>query len=85
MCKKSIPKKISAIKKNFPKNIIFPKGFLLYRAKKPVFVIKWWGFLKIFKIRSGSYLGQAYQHMYKKTELKSRWTVPLSLLFIGLV
>jgi hypothetical protein len=38
-------------------NIIFPKGFLLHRAKEAVFVIKSWGFLKNFKIRSCSYLG----------------------------
>jgi hypothetical protein len=26
-------------------------------VKKAMFVVKWWGFLKNFKIRSGSYLG----------------------------
>ncbi len=57
---------ISAIKKNFPKNIMFPKGFLLNRAKKAVFVVKSWGFLKNLKIRSGSYSGLGLSIYVKK-------------------
>jgi hypothetical protein len=35
--------------KNFPKNLIFPKEFLLNRVKKIFFDLKSWGPLKNFK------------------------------------
>ncbi len=60
----------------FPKNIIFPKGYLFNRTKNVGFHIKSRGPLKNVKTRSGpsSGLGLSICH---KTELKSRWTVPL--------
>jgi hypothetical protein len=48
---------ISAIHKNFPKNKMFPRRFLLNRVKKIFFDLKLWGPLKNFKTRSGPYLG----------------------------
>jgi hypothetical protein len=58
--------KFSAILKNFLKNIILPKGFLLNRVKKIFFDLKSWGPLKKFKIRSGSYSGLALSIYVKK-------------------
>ncbi len=43
-----------------------------------MFVVKSWGLLKNFKIRSGSYSGLGRLIYVKKTELKSCWTVPLT-------
>jgi hypothetical protein len=50
------------MKKNLPKNIIFPKGVLLYCAKKAVFVIKSWGFLKNLKLETFHIHAEAYQY-----------------------
>jgi hypothetical protein len=65
--------------KKIPKNLIFPKGFFLNHVKKIFFDLKSWGPPKKFKIRSGSYSGLALSLNVKKTKLKSRWTVPLSI------
>jgi hypothetical protein len=78
-CKNNIPKLFSAIKKHFPKYIIFLIGSLLYREKKAVLVQKSWGLLKNFKIRSGFIFRPRPINICKSTELKSRWTVPLSM------
>jgi hypothetical protein len=60
------------------KYIIFLKGFLLNRVKKSLFDLKSWEPLKIFFIRSDSYSRPSPISICQKTQLKSRWTVPLS-------
>ncbi len=50
--------------------------------KKTFFDLKSWGPLKNFKTRSGPYLGLGLSINVKKTEWKSRWTVPLNLVYL---
>jgi hypothetical protein len=54
------------IYKNFPKNIIFPKGFPLNRMKNIFLDLKSWGPLINFKVRSGSYSGLGLSIYFKK-------------------
>ncbi len=56
--------------KIIPKNIIFPKGFLLNHMKKVVFVISNRGDLKNFKTRSSSDSGLGLSTHIKKKEIK---------------
>jgi hypothetical protein len=50
----------------FPKNVIFPKGFLFNYGKKVVYNLKSWGSQKNCKTSSGSYSGIGLPYLFKK-------------------
>jgi hypothetical protein len=66
----------------FQKNIIFPKGFLFNCRKNIGFLLKSQWPLKNVKNQKWSFFGPRPIHLCHKTELKSRWTVPLRRRFM---
>jgi hypothetical protein len=71
---------INSFFNNFPKNIIFPKGFLHTCMKNDISDLKFWGPLKNHKNRSGSYSDLGLSVHVKKSGMKISSAYPLNVL-----